>query len=477
MSRIIADHIQRNNAADKADYPRLGYYWVPAAVDGSLSQVKVGYKDNDDPTFLGIQKKEIDNRAYMMVATPTRKLVITTGSFEPFKGKGLHVKHIGEQFLKEAKWSLYGASDTPIKRHSEKRDNIRAMSYVIQDSGGFQLATGVEDFVDPLAVARSHSVYADSGVSLDIPSSSMTDVPLVLASARMLVANNKVLRENTDKQVKLLNVCHGYNLQTRLDYLKIVTKGNPLDSLCIGGLRQTAIGAHAFESAERSTPIGFITHVLLSMLFTQKLYYHYHVLGVATDWQMALLSLASYVHQKLVTSDSATHSLTGKSGTLMCYASVKHSGHKVGRSMDDLVNARCSCPLCSLLQYEFPYRDGAGSVSEIHNGYILVNKAKLFDALVKVKAPKMKASELSQLLLYNTSFRHTASPTLLREFHVAVELVMNTTKIDDLLKFQFKKQHRSLFANNAPQETPANVQRFSEVLGRYEKYHKTSFRK
>ena len=206
MSRIIADHITRDSGGDKKEYPRLGYYWVPAAIDGSLSQVKVGYKDTDDPTYLGIKKEEIDKRMYMLIGTPTRKLVVTTGGFEPFKGKGLHIAHVGEQFLKEAKWSLYGASDTPIKRPSEKRNKIRRMSYVIQDSGGFQLATGVEDFVDPLAVARSHSVYADSGVSLDIPASSMTDVPLVLASARMLAANNKVLRENTDKQVKLLNV-------------------------------------------------------------------------------------------------------------------------------------------------------------------------------------------------------------------------------------------------------------------------------
>lgn len=470
--KTIHPDITRDTSLDKPDYPALGYHWVPAAIDGSIPNIKIGYAEIESPSFLGVKKKTIDNRAYLLIGAPTRKAVVTAGTLAPFKDALTHKVLVGDEFLKATKFSLYGVPDAPLRSDSAKRKHIRKHSYVIQDSGGFQLATGVQDFVDPRHVSRTHSIYADSGVALDIPGSSVRDHDLVMASARMLVANNKIMREETDKAVRLLNVCHGYNLQTRLDYLKIILKGEPLDSLCIGGLRQPAVAAKSQHNLERSTPTGFTAHVLLSMFATEKLYYHYHVLGVAADWQMAILSLASAVHQKLITSDSATHALTGKSGALIGYGSHKSVNYKVGRSMEDFVNARCACPVCAALKYEFPFRDGSGSLADIHNGFALNTKARTADALAKMYYKKLRAPELANLLLNNTGVAN-ATPLMIRDFYSAVDLVMNAKSAESLMHHQHTPKKTSLFGHSAKHAPDYST--FRTVLGRYEKYHKKSF--
>lgn len=453
--------MNRDTDLDK-ELPKSGYFWVPASMSNSMANMRVSQSPADKSKPLGITKKVVANRTLATFRTPAHTLKVATDvRFFPNEDS----YNLGSYFLRSAKFALYGANDATLSKKAKWRDDIRSNAYVIQDSGGFQIATGVEDFLDPIDVAKAHSLYADSGVSLDIPTFKTRDKELLLTTARVLVANSKVLRENAHKNVQLLNVSHGVTLDFRLAYLKEIGKGIPLESICVGGLRQNATS----DKGNYITPERFAAHVLLVMLYTDKMYEHYHVLGVASDWQMAIMALVARVHGKVVTSDSASHNLSGLAGILINYGSRDKPAYRIGMEEDEWSTARCSCKVCSYAKYEVVHRKIA-TLSSLHNGLSLVDKARTMRSLVS-GYEKITANQLAHLLYANTASVGTALH-MKSSFYKAVQLVLKTKSYKELAAV---KEHSTAGSSLFERHHNQGGEIVRAAVKRYETYHKKSF--
>lgn len=469
MKKQTKQKISRNTSLDK-DYPiKVGYAWAPAVIDDyPLAQLHV----TDTKHLTGIVEREktvLGMRFYQKTALG-RKLTYNAlrGNLRKIGVPADQIQWPGREVIRQTKFSLYNQADVGNEsaRGKVARDLVRKDSYVLQDSGGFQLVSGVEDFIDPLLVARKHSLYADSGVSLDLPVSGITDKKFALAAAAMLAANTKKILENTHSNVKVMNVCHGATIDIRGAFLDVVTK-EPAHSLCIAGLRRAATNSDA--DFDRSSPVAFASHIVFAMLKTEKLYHHYHVLGVATPWQMALIALIANLHQKIVTSDSASHSLSAKSGILIDYAqqqAFKNSGYTVN-SYSQLY---CSCPMCYTLKDSLWYKIGASWMPAIHNIYTLLRSADTFDHLAKVLlAEKATDQVISRELLLNSP---KLPPAVVNDFQKAVKLVMHTSKASQVKSLPESAPMGGLFQQKSASKVPP---RFVEILHSYEKYHKAKW--
>ncbi len=453
--------MKRNTELDKKDYPiPYGYAWAPAVIDDfPLCQLKCTAANANGSDKV----KKVKGNTFYQKSQLGRKL-----TYNALRGdlRTLGVKDIsypGAKFIKATKFSLYNQAD--ITNASESgtkiRNLVRANSYVLQDSGGFQLVSGVEDFIDPAMVARKHYLYADSGVSLDLPVSGINDKKFALAAAKMLVANTRIILDNSGP-AKVMNVCHGATLEIRSAFIDEVVK-EPGDSLCIAGLRK---GATQHENDfDRSSPVAFASHILLALLKTEKLYQHYHVLGVATPWQMAIIALAANVFQKVITSDSASHSLAAKSGILVDYAG-QQAFKLAGRQVDSYSPNYCSCPMCVELKDYLWYKIGASWMPSIHNGYALLRSAETFDHLAKmVIHHKLESTELTKHLTLNL---RKMTVDNMHSFQRAVNLVLTTKSASSLRNLPAGGKPKGLFADTAASAIP---QRHLDILRSYEAYH------
>lgn len=458
--------LKRDHKLDK-DLPfKYGYAWAPAVIDDvpfmALSVQKT------DVLGITVKKKVVKGSLYYQKTLLGRKVTYNgqRGSLTAVGVDPKKVIHIGRRFVESTNFALYNAMDVGqnSKRGKEIRDDVRARTYVLQDSGGFQLVSGREEFIDPLMLAEKHSLYADSGVSLDLPVSGVTDREFALVAARMLIANTKVLLENTDPKARIMNVAHGATLSIRSAFIDMVIR-EPAHSLCIAGLRKSATQVE--KGFDRTTPLAFASHILLSMLKTEKIYPHYHVLGVATPWQMAIISLIANLHQKVVTSDSASHNLSGLGGLLVDYGNeTSHS--LAGRLVTRKNKLYCSCPMCYTFQ-DYPwYKIGPSWAASLHNGFSFLRYARLFDHLGKmVIDKKMTSGEISKVMLENIE---ALPPAVIQSFRKAVHLILATKNWKQLKDMPEDPKSLGLFGvqkRGAEKVSP----RFVEVIKKYEKYH------
>ncbi len=460
--------MKRNPKLTK-DYPfNYGYTWAPAVADDlPLAQMMV------TPAKPGVgftsREKVINTHKFLQKTALGQKITYNAlrGDLTKIGVPADKIKFPGIEALDESDFCLYNQADVAMVSKTGKaiRDKVRAHSYVIQDSGGFQLVSGVCDFIDPHDVAKKHTLYADSGVSLDLPVSGVPGKKFALATAQMLAANTKIILEDVAPDVKIMNVCHGATLDIRNAYLDIVTK-NPAHSLCIAGLRRSAV--HNGDTFDRTSPVAFASHILLAMLKTQKLYQHYHVLGVATHWQMALMALAAAVHQKIVTSDSASHSLSAKSGLLLYYQG-EYSVTLQGREANIYHATYCGCPMCHSVRDHLWYKIGPHWMSMIHNVYALLRNAKVFNEVAKTAVAKNYDAPhtVKEFLRNIPDLHHKHHNSFLR----AVSLIYKTTKISELKALPEDPKTNALFASSKA-ESSVVPDRMLSILRAYEKFHK-----
>lgn len=458
--------LERTTKYDKGYPMEVGYAWAPAVIDDfPLAQMH----RKPAPYGIGVSEKSKSVNGTLFYQKTALGHTLTYNALRGNIHTNLgiakdKIKWPGKKAIKATKFSLYNQADVATESVKGKaiRDLVRKDSYVLQDSGGFQLVSGVADFVDPLQVARKHTLYADSGVSLDLPVSGVNDKAFALATAQMLIANTRVILTNVPPQVKVMNICHGATLEIRGAYLDAVIK-EPAHSLCIAGLRKAATSHE--NDFDRSSPFAFASHILLAILKTEKIYQHYHVLGVATPWQMALIALIAHQHQKIVTSDSASHTLSAKSGLLLDYA--ERSAYKsLGRHITSYSQMYCSCPMCYELKDSLWYKVGAHWMPAIHNMYALLRIGEKFDHLAQVLLHENLAEPVivKHLMRNLPGLPHKVS----HDFQRAVRLIRNTTKVEQLRNLPEGGKNIGLFAGAAKEKiSPRQI----EVVQKYEKYH------
>lgn len=456
--------MKRDTSLDGKPLPGTGYYWSPAVADKYVTcQVAKAKSKQYEPK---VKSAKVGANAYYTFNGFGNKIIsnVTNLNLVDVGVPSDKVHHIGKEVLGECEFALYN-QHTATKSSMPARNMLRERSWCIQDSGGFQLATGVADFVDPIEVARMHNLYADSGVSLDLPLSMVEDANVVAAGARMLAANSSTIKSHLHKDVQLMNVCHGGTLKLRNAWLDIVLE-EPLDSMCIAGLRATAV--QKATTFDKTSPKAFLHHVLLSIIKTKNKYQHYHVLGVATGWQMGILALIARIWDKTITSDSASHSLAGKSGILINYAGV--TNYRLGgRHTDNWLQTQCNCKVCSALEKQYWYNAGTYWFAQVHNlaalHQVAVTMREIADAAITQGWP---AHKICKMILANAGTITYESERGLRH---AVEDVLKITKLSQLQEVHIVCTSQ-LFGKAA---TTTDYSEQVEIIRRYEKYHKTKF--
>lgn len=287
----------------------------------------------------------------------------------------------------------------------------------------------------------------------------------------MLASNSTVLKDGAHKHLRLFNVGHGATLALRKAWLDIAMR-EPLDALCIAGLRATAISSSDAMS-DRTTPSAFVSHVLFSMLYTESKYDNYHVLGVATPWQMGLLALIARLHQKVITSDSASHILSGKSGLLLNYS---QSNYKLGgRLSQNFGFCACACPMCSYVGHHYWQHSGPSWISAVHNGYALREVAITMNSIADAAlAEKWPVHKISKAFIAN-SYKSNIPPGFINALDRSILTAMNTTKISSLKEVHQRVEKHSLFSTPASSVDRKEV--FLKVIRKYEAYFKKRFYK
>ena len=431
---------------------KIGYHWAPAAMEKLYyNSVAKTPCDQFTPTM---EKKTAKKRTYFVMKGLGTQLIYSTNL--SIKGGWFP----GRDLLKELSFGLYNAHNKSMKEsHYKLAAELGKLVYRIQDSGGFQLFSGVQDFIDPKELVLYHDRFADSGVSLDLPLSMIRDRAVVEGGARMLAANSATLLKLRKGPWQLMNVSHGLTPQLRAAWQKIAL-AEPGDSLCIAGLRGSIM-----KDAVGANPVAVAAHMLVGMLHPNN-YQHYHLLGLSSISGMILAALIANLHQKVVTSDSTTY-LTGQQFGNYGYNPIEPATEHNYRRL------HCSCPLCAYVEYEYWAQKNAYFLS-IHNAFRISHICNTVNGMMRhALDSKLDAKGIVRMIL-------AANIGLDKKYAVsmqkAIHLILNTTKYSDACKLDVSFSAPvtcTLF--KPPPEKPEDLTRQLKIIKTYEKYHGKKF--
>jgi hypothetical protein len=435
--------------------PAPGYYWAPAAMEQLYNQslIKKEFAGSYEPHMY---RKEIEGKSAGVRVMEGMGVRIAHSARIKLKDAW----HPGRELLQRTHFGLYNAQDKVMKdSHILQAAALAKLCYRIQDSGGFQLFSGVKDFIDPIELTEYHDVFADSGVGLDLPLSLVNDPILIKAGARMLAANNALMAKTRKAKWALMNVSHGLTPALRASWQKIAL-AEPMDSLCIAGLRgsimDTAVGAN---------PVAIAAHLLVGLLHPAD-YKHYHLLGLSSVIGMTLAAFIANLHQKVVTSDSTTY-LNGQQFKNFINGTIPPRKDNYGR-------IKCSCPVCAYIEYEY-WMDGFPTLMLLHNAEQINKGCETLNGLATIAIQKkLRGPEVARMFYNaNVGLDKRVLPALGRAF----DLILKTKNYAEACSIDYsvkKTMTGSLFTSTKP-APKEDLARQYQIIKRYGKYHKKDF--
>ena len=333
-----------------------GYYLAPACYDFPLP-ASVQIIDRAFGRY-AYSAASVDNKyTIYKVMTPSRGLILHTDTAVKYKAaKKLKLFNLRDKLT--SPFGLVNWLDKPNYAHFKSK-------LIIQDSGGFQIAVGRTDFVNPQTVLEKHSV-ADLGVTLDLPIMiGFKALPMEDKSLRRIVEVTARTNQyfETHGMSHYLNVNHGATINERLKWLEYSRKYvDGAYGLCIAGFRM-AKNAQITPKAFASAAVALVKN---------SGYEYFHFLGVSSGWQMIILASIAARYKKVITSDSSTWLKRGTSGQLLDM-NVEDQRLKIPRKeTSPKVHKRlwCNCFMCDMLQDTFLYSQNAAFVPP-HNLLIM----------------------------------------------------------------------------------------------------------
>lgn len=174
----------------------------------------------------------------------------------------------------------FGEHNLPGLRNPDVHASTRKV--VMMDSGGFQIAYGATDFINPIDLAKLYRNNADEGIVLDLPARSIGDNTEILKkTATIHKLNARLMTKHLPKNFRLGDVAHGLNLHL-VDFYRSKANDDNVDYkfLCISG-------ALRFNMVET-------IHRCLHIMLTGRKYDHYHILGVGNPPLLAGLARLAY---------------------------------------------------------------------------------------------------------------------------------------------------------------------------------------
>lgn len=348
-----------------------------------------------------------------------------------------------------------------FKDHDKERK--KDWPLIVSDSGGFQLHSGAEEFLDPNDIVDKHNRACDIGIALDLPLPHHFQKNLLLRAAAVQKSNTAVFLKKRRKSLQILNVFHGSTFYMRQKYRDVV-EDDSINRVALGGVKTLDL-------------IPLILHAIF-VITKGKKYEQYHVLGVSGLERWILLSYLGHKKiAKLITSDSSSYI---QCGIKMQYFEPHRLLSTLG--LGDYLwqtNANrtlhCSCPVCSMLKYT----EALGSLDSVvgfrgvlhHN--LFLTRAYL-DEIWELGALS-KGEIMSNLRPY-------FNPAKLKEIGLALQAV--DMALQDGVEVAAKKyapylldkfvgvERKGLYATD--QQDDGDKKRFNHfdgILKRYEKFH------
>lgn len=334
------------------------FVWMPAAmahgtVKFDSTNIHVKYKQNSSQDIV-IKYSGPKAKYY---ECPDRDILITSDIFlqDPVFSAGQAWDQIVTPSVYN--YNLYDHSQLPYFMCNftdvaslENGCNLRAQAdrlptdpVIVSDSGGFQMLTGVEDFIDPVRLTQWASAHADLLMALDVPCDHQ-DMPLdkLKALAHLQNLNTDVILANKSDRLSLINILHGGTPEKLDAYRKIVERKH-LTKIALGG--------------NPRNPISFADRTM-HVLAQGQLYEHMHVLGVLTPKLVALMAYAARSPRaNQITSDSSSATLsatnlafaTWDADSPLNYTQFKKRYDYNLPSIKNILP--CNCPTCTAIKY------------------------------------------------------------------------------------------------------------------------------
>lgn len=218
-----------------------------------------------------------------------------------------------------------GGETMACKHHGPK--------WVIQDSCGFQLFSKKTDWINPVALLSVHQ-DVDLGVSLDYPFGGITGA-LSRKDMEHIAKITKLTNTFFDNHgyESYLSVNHGFSLEDRWTYADVAGSGGA--GLCIAGFRT------GLDSDMR-----IFAGVIVDFVKNTK-YKHFHILGVSTIPQFAIMAKIGHLYGVLITSDSASWVAQSQSGMFTRANLLNTKLDMSKRASYEATN--CDCWACNLV--------------------------------------------------------------------------------------------------------------------------------
>jgi len=266
-------------------------------------------------------------------------------------------------------------------------DKLKISTSLMGDSGGFQLLSGVKEFIDPLELAKWHTAYSNLGMTLDLPPSYGSSQEYIDKCAAIQILNNKVLIDNC-VDVDLFNIVHGVTTAQKRNFIDMVDN-EYMDRWAIG-------------SAYSKNVFDFINHIYSVIKYKEAK--SYHVFGVSNTKVLPILAWMGRYNE--ITSDSSTPLQAGRSTIFFATIEKILKKIRVGRVDCKLLHSNrlypylpCSCPICNAIKTSEIFVKSNNSciihvLLSLHNVTAMSNYVKIWSDIAKTCTPK----EFKQIL-------------------------------------------------------------------------------
>lgn len=458
-------------------HPERPFQYVPAAITSGAAHQFAAVKYGDfrkDPMlwqrtrFNGLTTEVYPDRTLYIGSTLRKSSSISDVDYDEMVITS-YATHMTT--LKDLGYRYGMASPHHISNATETRRNKHIKLF--SDSGGFQLLTGVVDFIDPLELAAYYNKTVDYGIGLDIPVFGNND--MLMRMIEIMLVNNRLIRKHLVPEAQIYDVSHGSTLKTRAQFLDRLLKEKELgEGLAIGGIAQ-----NFKDGGMRVTTATGTVNLLYTLLKTKGRFKRYHVLGTTSSFFQALYWLIQeYEVAPHITADSTTY-VQAPVNNLMLNSKLR----SLLLSSTDLPKEHwrtalhCPCALCSIVKYPIAYVRTA-ALNVFHGLSAIADNCNMIEDSVRdFHDGKMSLQKLASML---------GDQSMTRFYVQVMEFALDAARKG--FKTAYEKHYPtlkpflrgatntgSLFGERQRVLTPDQQKvrtRLDSVLTKYEDYHK-----
>lgn len=425
--------------------------YVPAGCEAySQSTIQVNVRNlpnKRERTHFGqkYKKWETLDRTVVEIATSPKGAVLPTEEFDTA------VSIFSPTFLKNLGLKVLLANPVVGKSYVKAPFHSAGLRSIV-DSGGFQMLTGVSDFVHPDEVIARYNANADIGMPLDLPVRSKFEDQYFNSVSHLIKANDQYILKRLNKNIDLALISHGSSLELRKRRLDVLDRDARVVAIAGLGIKPPPGIDRHFAAVE---------NLMYVVSRYRKTTQYFHVLGVTSKLWMfiyALLDESGYV--KNIGADSVSHRLSALIGV---YDLANFKTLELGKNKPYKTTPMCNCPLCSSvddLRIMHSWR-----LLEAHNLYVRARQTEFLAYLAR--------SYLKGSVPLKEVFQHLDLPLTENKFATIVRYVQEVMAAK-FRPLQNKTQTKGLFGGGKKVKGAPDAH-YEKVISGYERFHGKKF--